>query len=46
MAAPGSVISLQELMDMCLDAPVEDLDFMMAPLLRVYGDGKKVFWSW
>jgi hypothetical protein len=38
-------ISLQELMDMCLDAPVEGLDFMMSPLLRVYGVGKKGFWS-
>lgn len=28
-------ISLRELMDMCLDAPVEGLDFMMSPLLRV-----------
>ncbi len=27
-------ISLRELMDMCLDAPVEGLDFMMSPLLR------------
>ena len=38
-------ISLRELMDMCLDAPVEGLDFMMSPLLRVYGVGKKGFWS-
>ena len=38
-------ISLRELMDMCLDAPVEKLDFMMSPLLRVYGLGKKGFWS-
>ena len=38
-------ISLRELMDMCLDAPVEGLDFMMSPLLRVYGIGKKGFWS-
>jgi hypothetical protein len=35
------LISLRELMDMCLDAPVEGLDFMMSPLLRVYGVGKK-----
>ena len=39
-----SHISLRELMDMCLDAPVEGLDFMMSPLLRVYGVGKKGFW--
>lgn len=38
-------ISLRELMDMCLDAPVEGLDFMMSPLLRVYGVGKIGFWS-
>jgi hypothetical protein len=38
-------ISLRELMDMCLDAPVEGLDFMMSPLLRVHGVGKKGFWS-
>jgi hypothetical protein len=38
-------VSLRELMDMCLDAPVEGLDFMMSPLLRVYGVGKKGFWS-
>jgi transcriptional regulator len=38
-------ISLQELMDMCLDAPVDALDFMMSPLLRVRGVGKKGFWS-
>ena len=37
--------SLRELMDMCLDAPVEGLDFMMSPLLRVHGVGKKGFWS-
>ena len=30
---------------MCLDTPVEGLDFMMSPLLRVYGVGKKGFWS-
>jgi hypothetical protein len=30
---------------MCLDAPVEGLDFMMSPLLRVYGVGLKGFWS-
>ena len=38
-------ISLRELMDMCLDVPVQGLDFMMSPLLRVYGVGKKGFWS-
>ena len=38
-------ISLREFMDMCLDAPVEGLDFMMSPMLRVYGVGKKGFWS-
>ena len=38
-------ISLRELMDMCLDAPVEGLDFMMSPLYRVRGIGKKGFWS-
>ena len=38
-------MSLRDLMDMCLDAPVEGLDFMMSPLLRVYGVGKKGFWS-
>ena len=32
-------------MDMCLDAPVEGLDFMMSPLHRVRGVGKKGFWS-
>jgi hypothetical protein len=38
-------ISLREFTDMCLDAPVEGLDFMMSPMLRVYGLGKKGFWS-
>jgi hypothetical protein len=38
-------ISLRELMDMCLDSPVEGRDFMMPPLLRVCGIGKKGFWS-
>ena len=39
-------ISLRELMDMCPDAPVEGFtDFIMAPLLRVKGVGKKGFWS-
>ncbi len=39
------LISLRELMDMCLDAPVEGFDFMMSPLLRVYGVGKKGYWN-
>jgi len=44
--AVGKVqLSFRELMDMCLDAPVEGLDFMMSPLLRVRGVGKKGFWS-
>jgi len=38
-------ISLKELMDMCLEVPVEGLDFMMAPLSRIRGIGKKGFWS-
>jgi len=38
-------ISLREFMDMCVDAPVEGLDFMMSPLLRVYGVGKIGFWN-
>jgi transcriptional regulator with XRE-family HTH domain len=45
VAAGKRQISLRELMDMCLDAPVEGLDFLMSPLLRVYGVGKKGFWS-
>ena len=45
VAAGKQQISLRELMDMCLDAPVDGLDFMMSPLLRVYGVGKKGFWS-
>ena len=32
-------------MDMCLDAPVEGLDFLMSPLLRVYGVEKIGFWN-
>lgn len=44
VAKRQSQISLREFMDMCLDAPVEGLDFMMSPLLRVYGLGKKGFW--
>lgn len=38
-----SQISLRELMDMCLQRPVEDRDFSMAPLLRVCGIGKYGF---
>jgi hypothetical protein len=30
---------------MCLDAPVDGLDFMMSPLLKVRGVGKKGFSS-
>jgi len=45
VAAGKQQISLREFMDMCLDAPVEGLDCMMSPLLRVYGVGKKGFWS-
>jgi hypothetical protein len=30
---------------MCLHAPVEGLDLMMSPLLRVFGVGKIGFWS-
>jgi transcriptional regulator with XRE-family HTH domain len=45
LAAGKSQISLHELMDMCLDRPVEGFDFMMPPMLRVYGVGKKGFWS-
>ncbi|MGA2662070.1 MAG: hypothetical protein ABSH34_31715 [Verrucomicrobiota bacterium] len=38
-------ISLRELMDMCLERPVEDMDFSMAPLSRICGIGKWGFWS-
>jgi len=38
-------VSLREIMDMCLEAPVEWADFIMSPLLRVRGVGKKGFWS-
>jgi hypothetical protein len=38
-------ITLGELMDMCLDSPVKTGNFMMPPLLRVCGIGKKGFWS-
>ncbi|HZR17368.1 MAG TPA: hypothetical protein VFE51_08575 [Verrucomicrobiae bacterium] len=45
VAAGKHQISLREFMDICLDGPVEGLDFMMSPLLRIYGIGKKGFWS-
>jgi transcriptional regulator with XRE-family HTH domain len=38
-------ISLLELMDMCVAVPEEGSEFMMTPLLRVYGVGKIGFWS-
>jgi len=38
-------ISLQELMDMCLDVPVQGRDFMMPPLCRVRGVGQMGFWG-
>ena len=38
-------ITLQEFMDMCLDAPVERLDLMMSSLWWVRGVGKIGFWS-
>jgi hypothetical protein len=37
-------VSLREFMNMSLDAPVEGFDFMMSPLLKVRGVGKKGFW--
>jgi hypothetical protein len=37
-------ISFRELMDMCLKGPLEGFDFMVAPLLRVRGIGRKGFW--
>ena len=40
-----SQISLRALMDMCLDIPEEPGDFSLPPLCRVYGIGKKGFWS-
>jgi transcriptional regulator with XRE-family HTH domain len=45
VAAGKKEISLRELMDMCLDAPMEGLEFMMSPLLRISGVGKIGFWS-
>ena len=42
--SPGHM-TLRALMDMCVDSPVAGLDFMMPSLLRVYGIGKKGFWS-
>ncbi len=38
-------ISLRELMDMCLDGPVDRWGFKAPPLLRVAGIGQKWFWS-
>jgi transcriptional regulator with XRE-family HTH domain len=38
-------ISLRELMDMCLDAPVVGRDWMSPSLYRVRGVGKIGFWS-
>ena len=38
-------LRLRELMEMCLDAPVEGSDFVSPPLLRVYGVGRRGFWS-
>jgi hypothetical protein len=38
-------INLRELMEMCLDAPVQGSDFMWPPLYRIRGVGKKGFWS-
>jgi hypothetical protein len=46
MASGKRQISLRELVDMCLNAPVEGLAFMMSPLLRVYGVGKKGSGPW
>ena len=45
MAVGKKEISLRELMDMCLDMPVQGRDFMMPPLLMVRGVGRKGFWS-
>jgi len=45
VAVVKNEISLRELMDMCLDAPVEGLDFMMSPLVIMRGIGPKGFWS-
>jgi len=45
VAVAKQQISLRELMDMCLDAPVEGRDWMSPPLLRVCGVGKIGFWS-
>jgi hypothetical protein len=38
-------ISLRELMDMCLDGPMDREEFMAPPLLKVSGIGRKGFWS-
>ena len=44
-AAGKREISLRQLMEMSLDAPVEGLDFMMSPLHRVRGVGRIGYWS-
>jgi hypothetical protein len=38
-------ISLRELMDMCLDGPMDRWGFKTPPLWRVNGIGRKGFWS-
>jgi len=38
-------LTLRELMDLCVDVPVEGQDYTMTPLLRVYGVGRIGFWS-
>jgi hypothetical protein len=45
VAARKRQISLRELMDMCLDAPMEGREWMSPPLYRVRGVGKMGFWS-
>jgi hypothetical protein len=45
VAVAKQQISLRQLMDMCLDAPVEGRDWMSPPLLRVCGIGKIGFRS-
>ena len=37
-------VRLRQFMDMSLDAPAEGFDFMMSPLLKVRGVGRKGFW--
>lgn len=43
--AEKSQIGLREFTDLCLDAPDGTGNFMMPPLLKVCGIGKKGFWS-